>query len=141
MRNNLQESWHRPVLALLFLALPVLADAARAQGDAIEVLPVIGHSQPSTSVAFSPEGARVISASWEGWAAHPFVHRGLGDCLFGCVLARRRWPLVWRTETGPVLVGVVSFGDGCARQRKYGVYTRVSTYHAWIRRVVADDRN
>jgi secreted trypsin-like serine protease len=50
-------------------------------------------------------------------------------------------PLVWRTENGPVLVGVVSFGDGCARQLKYGVYTRVGLYHAWIRRVVADDRN
>jgi secreted trypsin-like serine protease len=49
-------------------------------------------------------------------------------------------PLVWRTEAGPVLVGVVSFGDGCARQLKFGVYTRVSLYRAWINQILADDR-
>jgi secreted trypsin-like serine protease len=50
-------------------------------------------------------------------------------------------PLVWRTPDGPVLVGVVSFGDGCARKLKYGVYTRVSAYRDWIDRVIAANRN
>jgi trypsin len=45
-------------------------------------------------------------------------------------------PLVWRTAEGSVLVGVVSFGEGCARQLKYGVYTRVAAYRAWINNVV-----
>ncbi len=49
-------------------------------------------------------------------------------------------PLVWRTPDGPVLVGVVSFGTGCARKLKYGVYTRVSAYRGWIDRVVGLDR-
>jgi trypsin len=44
-------------------------------------------------------------------------------------------PLVWRTDNGPFLVGVVSFGDGCARALKYGVYTRVSMYRDWIHTV------
>ena len=48
-------------------------------------------------------------------------------------------PLVWRTPDGPVLVGVVSFGDGCARKLKYGVYTRVSAYRDWIDRAIAAD--
>jgi len=39
--------------------------------------------------------------------------------------------LVWRTSDGPVLVGVVSFGEGCARKLKYGVYTPVSAYRNW----------
>ena len=45
-------------------------------------------------------------------------------------------PLVWRSTEGPVLVGVVSHGKGCARKLKYGVYTRVSAYRPWINNIV-----
>jgi secreted trypsin-like serine protease len=32
-----------------------------------------------------------------------------------------------------VLVGLTSFGEGCARRRSSGVYTRVAAYESWIR--------
>jgi secreted trypsin-like serine protease len=50
-------------------------------------------------------------------------------------------PLVWRTAEGPVLVGVVSSGEGCARQLKYGVYTRIAPYRPWITKVVVGGQN
>lgn len=46
-------------------------------------------------------------------------------------------PLVWRTAEGPLLVGVVSWGEGCDRKLKYGVYTRVATQADWIQSVIA----
>ncbi|NJK62023.1 MAG: trypsin-like serine protease [Synechococcaceae cyanobacterium SM2_3_1] len=41
-------------------------------------------------------------------------------------------PLMVQDGSGWVSAGVVSWGDGCARPGKYGVYTRVATYVNWI---------
>ena len=65
----------------------------------------------------------------------------------GDVLRRRpgwRHQLLPGDSGGPVddgekLVGVVSWGHGCARRLKYGVYTRVSTVTEWANEMIADE--
>ncbi len=49
-------------------------------------------------------------------------------------------PLVVSDDQGNwYLVGVVSFGFGCARADYYGVYVRVSQYVAWVETTMADN--
>jgi len=41
-------------------------------------------------------------------------------------------------DTNWVLYGITSWGDGCAKARKPGVYTRVSKYISWINKTTKD---
>ena len=41
-------------------------------------------------------------------------------------------PLTYESNGQHVLIGDVSYGDGCGQEGKYGVYGRVSHYRTWI---------
>ncbi len=45
-------------------------------------------------------------------------------------------PLMVSNGSGYLLAGVVSFGEGCGRPNKYGVYTNVAAIHSWAMAVM-----
>ncbi|MDR3494063.1 MAG: trypsin-like serine protease [Ancalomicrobiaceae bacterium] len=45
-------------------------------------------------------------------------------------------PMMMRAETGEWLqAGIVSWGEGCGRRDRYGVYTRVAAFSDWVKTV------
>lgn len=49
-------------------------------------------------------------------------------------------PLVCLVNQAWVQAGVISWGEGCARRNRPGVYIRVTSHHDWIHRIIPELR-
>lgn len=51
-------------------------------------------------------------------------------------------PLIAETAKGKwVQIGITSWGDGCGRPNKYGIYADVSHYYHWITKTMSDNQS
>jgi secreted trypsin-like serine protease len=73
-----------------------------------------------------------LSAAYAGVGVDPVTQLCAGTGGSDACQGDSGGPLVLRTAEGPVQVGIVSWGLGCARPDSPGVYVRVSAYAGWI---------
>jgi trypsin len=77
--------------------------------------------------------AKTCEASYPGMVTEQMICAGLKDGGKDSCQGDSGGPLLMQAEDGsPLLVGVVSWGIGCARPDKYGVYSKVNKAVPWI---------
>ena len=87
----------------------------------------------------------VSRADCGDWVSHPgritegMFCAGLGAGGRDSCQGDSGGPLSVATASGRRLVGIVSWGEGCGKPAKYGVYTRVAGYAEWVRACVAGE--
>lgn len=76
-------------------------------------------------------------ASYDGSITERMMCAGTRDGGIDSCQGDSGGPLTDGAGPGASLVGVVSWGEGCARRLKYGVYTRMSAVAPWVQSFLA----
>ena len=79
--------------------------------------------------------AEVCSAAYPGSITDQMLCAGLDEGGKDSCQGDSGGPLLIGSGASMKLAGVVSWGEGCARPKKYGVYSKVSSAIAWIESV------
>jgi len=139
-------------LALLQLEKPYTQAAvlrvAEAYSDVTEVgklATVIGWSQTSTKMrdsyadSLQQTAVPIVSnqvcnarRTYDGEVKDTMLCAGFAGGGTDACVGDSGGPFVMETDAGWQQIGIVSWGEGCARPYYYGVYTRVSSYQEFI---------
>ena len=149
----LHPDWDRGTLnfdaALLELAAPVqsgVSAAVHGQGDTLttgESLRVSGwgaisEGGPTSTILMRADVPYVQNAtcnspdSYKGRVTDVMMCAGFRDGGRDACQGDSGGPIVGHVDGVTTLVGIVSWGDGCARRLKYGIYTRVAAISDWV---------
>ena len=136
-----------PVTDVEYLKLATDADAAQIKAGVEAV--VSGWGATSQGSAGSTELLKVkvplvtnaicnSASAYNGQIAETEICAGFAEGGKDSCQGDSGGPLVIAGNEGPLQVGVVSWGYGCALANKYGVYARVTSFQAWFNDVMTN---
>lgn len=139
-----------PVTDIEYLKLASDADASQIQAGVNAI--VSGWGTTSSGGDVSPQLLKVTvplitnevcnsASAYNGKIANTEICAGFAAGGKDSCQGDSGGPLVIAGNQGPLQVGVVSWGDGCALPNKYGVYARVTSFNAWFDDVMTNTDN
>lgn len=90
------------------------------------VVPIVSREEANTDVAYGGDIDGTMIAAGYATGGKDSCQGDSGGPL-----------VVFDDRNEPVQIGVVSWGTGCARPNKYGIYSNVSSGHKWIQDTMA----
>jgi trypsin len=100
------------------------SNAARALNKV--VVPIVSREEANSDLAYKGEIDGTMIAAGYATGGKDSCQGDSGGPL-----------VVFDDRNEPVQIGVVSWGTGCARPNKYGIYSNVSSGHKWIQDTMA----
>ena len=98
------------------------------QKDLLQVeVPIVNQTTCQVKYNLNLKANQICAGDWD--------HGGVDSCQ-----GDSGGPLVYKKGNLTTLVGIVSYGKGCARPNFPGVYTRVSSFIDWIQSTMGNDK-
>lgn len=91
------------------------------------VVPIVSHEEANSDVSYKGQVDETMLPAGYATGGKDSCQGDSGGPL-----------VVFDHQNAPVQVGIVSWGEGCAKAHKYGVYSKVSSAFAWIMQTIGE---